>query len=71
MDWVGAQFLGYDPQKIPLLDLAFDRFRWPIAEFEPGNIVLLGDDGRAIAVSASVDPVRHPAGWRTAAANVI
>ena len=33
MDWIAAQLLAYDPEKISLMRHAFDQFHWPIANF--------------------------------------
>jgi len=72
MDWVGAQLLGYDPEKIPLLVHAFEDFRWPIAKFQGREVTLLGDldlldqSGQSSVKQSAC--VRHPAGWKAAAA---
>ncbi len=70
MDWVGAQVLAYDPQKISLVRHAFDSFHWPIANFSSADVRLVGDLGagapRAI-LEAVQRCVTHPVGWRDAA----
>ena len=35
LDWVAAHLLGDDASRIPLLTLAFEEYRWPIAAFDP------------------------------------
>lgn len=45
VDWVAAQLLGYDPERIPIARQAFGTFRWPIVSFKPSDVVLLGDLG--------------------------
>ncbi|MFL6467079.1 MAG: DUF362 domain-containing protein [Pyrinomonadaceae bacterium] len=70
MDWIGATLLQYDPKKIPLLVHAFERFRWPIAEFMGRDVALLDDSGGKVTADqlpGRAATVRHPAGWRTAA----
>jgi uncharacterized protein (DUF362 family) len=62
IDRVGAGLLDYDPDLIPIVRHAFDRFRWPLVP--PGAAVadVIGDrppDAR---------PIVHPAGWLDAAA---
>jgi hypothetical protein len=70
MDWVGAHLLAYHPEKIPLLQHAFDAFRWPIADFPKSAVSVSGDLGSG-SPQTVVDPVRravtHPLGWRGAA----
>jgi uncharacterized protein (DUF362 family) len=70
MDWVGAQVLAYDPQKVSLVRHAFDSFHWPIANFSTSDVRLVGDLG-AGAPRAMLEGVKrcvtHPVGWRDAA----
>jgi hypothetical protein len=71
MDWVGSHLLGYDPEKLPISREAFGRFRWPLAEFGAGDVVITGDLGEGpagdrIARAEYVRPTRHPRGWRDA-----
>ncbi len=37
MDWFGAQLLGYDPERLPIVREAFGNFRWPIATSRPSE----------------------------------
>jgi uncharacterized protein (DUF362 family) len=72
VDWVGAQLLGYDPEKIPIASHAFDAFRWPLVPFREADVATLGDlgSGRSTDVLAGQVPkngVQHPVGWRSAA----
>jgi uncharacterized protein (DUF362 family) len=72
MDWIGAQLLAYDPEKISLVRHAFDRFRWPIAKFPSSSVQLLGDLGAGppgSTLDAIRPPVAHPVGWRDAVAD--
>lgn len=70
-DWVGARLLGYDAGRIPLVRMAFDDFRWPIADFSPDKIEFFVDGEE---ISAAEDfkrfsgkrKVNLPAGWRDA-----
>jgi uncharacterized protein (DUF362 family) len=70
MDWVGAQLLLYDPEKISLMRHAFDSFHWPLANFSSAHVTLIGDLGTG-ASSALLEKsdgcVNHPVGWRDAA----
>jgi hypothetical protein len=73
VDWVGAQLLGYDPRKIQLARESFGRFRWPLANFAPPDVALVGDrgDGRAdelLGLGTRAPAVSYPPGWRDAAA---
>jgi uncharacterized protein (DUF362 family) len=73
VDWIGAHLLGYDAWKIPLLRMAFDDFRWPIADFRPPQIDLLGDwtdvqSPADLTELARRQTVILPAGWREAKA---
>ncbi|HEX8355149.1 MAG TPA: DUF362 domain-containing protein, partial [Pyrinomonadaceae bacterium] len=42
VDYVGALLLGYEPARVPVVRHAFDRFRWPLAGFEPEEVTLAG-----------------------------
>ncbi len=69
MDWVGAQLLAYDPERISLARHAFDQFRWPITNFSNGSVQVIGDLGEGVPqaiLGPMRRPVSHPAGWRDA-----
>lgn len=70
VDWVGARLLGYDPQRIPIVREAFNRFQWPLTRFSESEITLRGDfgDGSAEAIlgARSAPEVIYPGGWRDA-----
>jgi hypothetical protein len=73
MDWVGTHLLAYDPEKIALVRHAFDRFRWPIADFPSSGVSVAGDlgEGSPLRVLETIrQPVIHPAGWRDASADL-
>jgi hypothetical protein len=69
MDWIAAQLLAYDPEKISLMRHAFDSFKWPIANFTSADVRLVGDLG-AGAPERILETVQrcvtHPVGWRDA-----
>lgn len=72
IDWVGAQLLGYDPEKIPIASHAFDTFRWPLVRFREADVATVGDlgSGPSTDVLAGQVPekgIQHPQGWRDAA----
>lgn len=72
IDWVGAQLLAYDPEKISLVRHAFDQFHWPITSFPSSRVQLVGDLGTGSPrpiLDAIRQPVSHPVGWRDAAAD--
>jgi uncharacterized protein (DUF362 family) len=73
LDWVGAHLLGYDARKIPLLNQAFENFRWRIADFKPEEIQISGCEAKDLMAenlleTARQQKVKHPAGWRNAKA---
>jgi len=72
IDWVGAQLLGYAPEKVALVRHAFDHFRWGIANVPSSSVRLVGDLGTGLP-RTFLDPVRrpvsHPVGWRDAGAD--
>jgi uncharacterized protein (DUF362 family) len=71
MDWTSARLLGYDPEKIPIASHAFDSFRWPLTSVPHEDLVIEGDLGSGRVDEILSDPpfrVRHPIGWRDAAA---
>jgi len=72
IDWVGAQLLGYIPERIPIARESFKQFRWPITAFTSAGVTVSGDfgTGRAddvLATSGIETNITHPAGWRDAA----
>ena len=76
MDWVGAYLLGYDPQRVSIARQAFGQFRWPLTTFAHEQVRVCGDLGSGFAdelLGTREEPlyhVKHPAGWRDAAAVV-
>ncbi|HEV2801797.1 MAG TPA: DUF362 domain-containing protein [Pyrinomonadaceae bacterium] len=74
MDWAGARLLGYDPSRVSIAREAFTQFRWPLIAFGHEDVQLCGDLGEGAAdelLGARRRPlfqVKHPAGWRDAAA---
>jgi len=73
MDWVGALLLGYDPMKVSVVREAFEKFRWPLVSFSPGEVALAGDLGTGSAEQLLTEhnktvQIIHPVGWRDAAA---
>lgn len=69
MDWIGAQLLAYDPEKISLVRHAFDRFHWAITNFRSSDVRLAGDLGVGAPgplLAAVKKAVSHPIGWRDA-----
>jgi uncharacterized protein (DUF362 family) len=66
VDWISAQLLSFDPDRLPVVRNAFDRFRWPLTEFQPEDVVLLGDLGTSIESIAEFRKdfqIVYPAGW--------
>ncbi|MBI3652060.1 MAG: DUF362 domain-containing protein [Acidobacteria bacterium] len=75
LDWVGAQLLGYDPLRIPVVREAFGAFSWPLARFAADQVQMLGDVESGSAKRARTclqqpAAIVYPAGWRDAAASV-
>ena len=73
MDWAGAHLLGYDPSRISIAREAFGHFRWPLVTFAHERVRLCGDMGEGAAdelfgARPPLFQVKHPAGWRDAAA---
>lgn len=64
VDLVGAQLLGYHPERLSLVREAFGDFRWPVAASIRNDVKLLGDfpSGR------DIPEILYPEGWRDAAA---
>jgi uncharacterized protein (DUF362 family) len=60
VDWFGAQLLGYDPERLPIVREAFGNFRWPIATSRPSDELK----------PKQLLPVIYPVGWRNAAATI-
>ena len=74
MDWVGAYLLGYTPARVSIAREAFGHFRWPLVTFAHEQVRVCGDLGEGAAdelLGTRGEPlfqVKHPAGWRDAAA---
>lgn len=73
MDWVGAFLLGYEPERISIARQAFGRFRWPLTTSASDSVNICGDLGSGLAREllgggAPLFEVKHPLGWRDAAA---
>ena len=72
VDWVGAWLLRYDPARLPIVRESLGDFAHRIATFGAAEIALVGDLGdgpaRHLAPRAAPAAVRHPTGWRDAAA---
>jgi len=69
MDWVAAQLLDYNAEKIALVRHAFDQFRWPITNSPASAVRVAGDLGTGIpktVLDSIRRPVSHPIGWRDA-----
>ncbi|MBK7597441.1 MAG: DUF362 domain-containing protein [Acidobacteria bacterium] len=69
VDWVGAQLLQYEPDRVMIVSRAFGDFSWPLTRFKPDAIHILGDwkTGKAAQVFMKRDnslSVIHPLGWR-------
>jgi len=74
VDWVGSWLLRYDPMRLPIVRESLGDFEHPLARFDAESIELVGDLGRGparvLAPAAAPAAVRHPTGWRDAAADV-
>lgn len=72
VDWVGAQLLGYEPERIPVAREAFGGFRWPLASFAGTDVEVVGDPGSgAVNQVGDVRPscrITYPLGWIDAVA---
>jgi hypothetical protein len=71
VDWVAAQLLGYDPQRIPIAREAFQGGLWPLTSFRATEVRLLGDlgDGDASELLRAYQPpsgMKYPPGWEPA-----
>lgn len=62
-DWVGAQLLGYDPARIPIVSGSFGSFRFPISSGPTSAVSLRGVDGRTVDLASLPLPTRYPEGW--------
>ena len=66
VDWIGAQLLGYEPNRIPCVNNAFGSFRWPLTVFEPAGVDVCGDLGNTaeeIKKYGDRFQIRSPDGW--------
>jgi uncharacterized protein (DUF362 family) len=65
-EWVNARLMGLDPEKIPLIRNAFERFSLPLTHFAASAIRVRTDSGEHAAadVGPPVRPFRPSEGWR-------
>jgi uncharacterized protein (DUF362 family) len=66
-EWVHARLMGFNPRKIPLVREAFAKFSYPLACFEPEEIVvrLAAGDRTVEGINpAAGRPFLPPRGWR-------
>jgi hypothetical protein len=66
LDWFGAEQLGYDPEKIPLLTLAFQDFEWPVTRFSADDIEFHWVDSGEEKINDNpwdTHQAKVPAGW--------
>ncbi|MBX3243159.1 MAG: DUF362 domain-containing protein [Acidobacteria bacterium] len=70
VDWVGSHFLSLNPEKVPLLKLGFNDFRWAIARFQAKDIDLVSKPedqlDRSLVDIAKNSCARLPEGWISA-----
>jgi hypothetical protein len=72
VDWVSAQLLAYDPQRISIAREAFGDFQWPLTSFPHDEVMITGDLGCGPADELLREPrveVNYPIAWRDAALN--
>jgi uncharacterized protein (DUF362 family) len=68
IDFAGAHLLGMDPDEIPIIHGAFDKFRWPLAGFTAREVAIRYE-GKAYTVDSffsgrTLPQARHvPPGW--------
>ena len=62
VDWLGAQLLGYEPERIPIVREAFGRFRWPLTSFSKDQLVALGEWESELK-KAHNRSILYPEGW--------
>jgi len=71
MDWVGAHFLGMNPEEVPIIRGAFGSYRWPLTQFPSTDVAIRFDD-RIYSVGdffkgRHLPQAKHvPPGWRSA-----
>jgi uncharacterized protein (DUF362 family) len=72
MDFIAAHLLGYTPQRIPLVRESFKHFSYPLTNFGPGSIIIVGDIGQGnaseVLQARTHTSIVYPAGWREAVA---
>lgn len=75
LDFAGAYFLGLDPMKTPIVTGAFGRFRWPLAQFLPDEVMVkMNQTTQTVADVAGMlglpAPTQFPVGWVSVAREV-
>ena len=66
VDRIGAQLLGYDPDRIPIVRRAFEQFRWPIVPSSVSDADVLGDfptGSRLVRDGSGSTLLIYPIGW--------
>jgi uncharacterized protein (DUF362 family) len=67
MDYIGAQLLGYDPQRLPVVRQAFGEFNMPLTTFAAEEVTVVGEADHQQLLHKYAKPILYPAGWRDAA----
>jgi uncharacterized protein (DUF362 family) len=63
VDWVCAQLMGYVPERLPIVDAAFDLLRWPIGFASANDILVVGDAAQEFREGILPLPEAYPLGW--------
>jgi uncharacterized protein (DUF362 family) len=68
-EWVNATLMGFDPRRISLVRESFGKFRFPLVDFEPHQMVvrLNGMEARVSDINkalSSFPRFEAPVGWR-------
>jgi uncharacterized protein (DUF362 family) len=71
IDWIGAELLGYNAERIPIAREAFGKFPHPLTSFAPSAISMAGDLGsggvaEVLKHMSMPEPIVYPIGWRDA-----
>ena len=64
-DFISLKFMGFKPENVPIVIKAFEQFRYPLTQTQPGKFLITVDGFSLDAMSAgnNVRPFQKPAGW--------
>jgi uncharacterized protein (DUF362 family) len=64
-DYVAAKFMGLDPENIPIVREAFEKYKYPLTQASLGkfDVTVNGVSMNVMSAGCTIRPFREPLGW--------